>query len=63
MTFDEINEKTGFADGDLFTSAEDVRGYFTPRNLASIFGECALTTPQLQAMADEVILNKWHMSE
>ncbi len=63
MTFDEINEKTGFADGDLFTSAEEVRRYFTTHNLYSIFGECSLTASQLEVMAAEVIRNGWHMRE
>jgi hypothetical protein len=63
MTFDEINEKTGFADGDLFRSAEEVRKYFSPRNLTSMRGECTLTTPQLEAIAADVIANKWHMAE
>ncbi len=63
MTFDEINEKTGFADGDLFSNADEVRKFFTLQNLISLRGECTLTTMQLQAMASEVIANRWHMVE
>lgn len=63
MTFDEINEKTGFAEGDLFHSPEEVRRFFTIRNLISLRGECALTTRQLEAIATEVITNRWHMVE
>jgi predicted DNA-binding transcriptional regulator AlpA len=32
-TFDEINDATGFANGDMFESAEEVRAYFTRENM------------------------------
>jgi hypothetical protein len=33
QTFGEINDATGFANGDMFESAEQVREYFTLENM------------------------------
>lgn len=37
-TFSEINDATGFANGDLFASEAQVREYFTLPNMRDMFG-------------------------
>jgi hypothetical protein len=69
-TFSHINDVTGFANGDRFESAEQVRKYFTVKNLHAMVGrEQFLTdngedlTPSqatLDAWADMVIDHQWH---
>ena len=60
-TFDEINYRTGFANGEPFTDEAQVRAYFTPANQISMFGDDAVTVEQYLAMwADLVIANRWH---
>ncbi len=60
-TFDEINYRTGFANGEQFTDEDQVRAYFTPANQISMFGDDAVTVDQYLAMwADLVITNRWH---
>ena len=41
--FDEINNLTGFANGDKFSNDDEVRQYFTVENMLVMFGECHLT--------------------
>jgi len=57
----EIHYATGFDNGDLFRSAEEVRRYFTVTNITEMFGSCPYTQDELNAMADEVIAHRWHM--
>jgi hypothetical protein len=38
MTFTKINDTTGFATGDEFTSDEQVREYFTIESMRDMFG-------------------------
>ena len=63
-TFDQINDMTGFANGDMFGDEKEVRNYFslTSMRLMSFpWVECPYTKEQLDEMADEVIANHWHM--
>lgn len=63
-TFDEINDRTGFANGALFQTEAEVRAYFTTANMDSMFGseESDLDDDALSAMADDVIACRWHMA-
>ena len=66
----EISEYTGFDQGEEFRSAEQVRAYFTVKNLADLGlggsdegserDNHALTQDELDAMAETVISNRWH---
>src|SRR5690606_26358408 len=58
----EIHYATGFDNGDLFRSAEEVREYFTVANITEMFGSCPYTQAELNEMADEVIAHRWHMA-
>lgn len=60
MNFDEINGKTGFANGEKFTSYAQVMDYFTVENITMMFGECVLTPQELSEMGTLVIINKCH---
>jgi uncharacterized lipoprotein YajG len=61
MTFTEINDTTGFANGDKFTSDEQVREYFTTENMRGMLdGENTNTQDELNDMAETVIANRWH---
>lgn len=60
FNLDEINEQTGFANGDLFTDEQEVCAYFTEENILGIFGD----GPEqhiLDEMCSLVIKNRWHM--
>ena len=59
-TFTEINDSTGFANGDKFASADEVRAYFTVENMESMFGCVECTVDGLNEMADQVIAHGWH---
>lgn len=60
-TFDEINERTGFANGELFTDEAQVLAYFTAQNQLAMFGDDAVTIDShLTQWADLVIANRWH---
>ncbi len=60
--FDRINAATGYANGDRFTTAEQVRDYFTPEAQWEMFGPDAVTDPAtLAEWAELVIRNRWHM--
>jgi hypothetical protein len=62
--FDLIDSQTGFAAGDEFDSAADVRAYFTPDAQVAMFGADAVTdADKLDEWAREVIENAWHMSK
>lgn len=63
FNFAQINELTGFANGDKFTSTSQLRAYFTKENMVEMFGEQdakALTTRRLNMMLGVVMDNKWH---
>lgn len=62
--FDNINTFTGFAEGEPFTSEQQVRDYFTPENMRRLFGaDPNYPMParlQLIEWADAVINTGWH---
>lgn len=61
--FDVINGTTGFANGDEFTSPDQVRDYFTPAAQTDMFGLDAVTDADtLSGWAELVIKNGWHMA-
>lgn len=61
--FDTINDATGFANGTHFTTADEVREYFTPENMRSMFGDDAIVDDEkLTAWAEMAIANRWHMA-
>lgn len=60
-TFTEINERTGFANGEMFANEEQVLDYFTAQNQLAMFGDDAVTIDSyLTQWADLVIANRWH---
>lgn len=59
-TFTEINDATGFANGQKFTTEAQVKEYFTTANMSDMFGEPHPTQSELDAMVDLVIANWWH---
>jgi hypothetical protein len=64
-TFDNINDITGFANGDRFTTPEQVRQYFTREAMIEAFGphceESAIPTQEtLNSMAELVIVKQWN---
>ena len=63
MSFSEIDNNTGFASGDRFSSENEVRAYFTEQNLVNMMGgvESPVSQLDLDAMADVVVKNKWWM--
>ena len=64
MTHDEINDATGFANGDTFSNPAEVYAYFTPAAQVGMFGDEAVTdAATLLAWAEAVIDNDWHRSE
>jgi hypothetical protein len=61
ITFSEINDSTGFANGEKFTTQAQVRSYFTMSNMHEMFGpHCEVDESTLTDMADAVICEKWH---
>lgn len=61
-TFGQINEQTGFANGDKFANEQEVRDYFTPDAQIGCFADDAITDEEvLIDMANQVIANGWHM--
>ena len=63
MLFDYINEKTCFADGELFHTGLEVREYFTVDHMEYLFGTDHRTSKQeLDEMTEFVIQKKWHMA-
>lgn len=59
-TFSEINDATGFANGEKFTTEEQVKAYFTTQNMDDMFGAPHPTQSSLDEMAALVIANWWH---
>ena len=57
-----ISEATGFDNADEFDSEAQVSDYFTVAVQTGMFGECAWTQADLDAMAEAVIENGWHCS-
>jgi len=66
-TRQKISDDTGFDNGDMFEGADDVRRYFTVKNMQEIFGrlydENLQDQEDLDKMAATVIENKWHMND
>lgn len=61
MTRSQINDASGFDNGEQFGSPEEVRNYFTIDNLVNLFNEpCPFSQEQLNEMAEIVILNEWN---
>lgn len=61
-TFDQINDATGFANGDKWMTDEQIYDYFTTENMRRMFRDQAtLTQDELDEMAEAVIENRWHM--
>ena len=60
MTFDFINNKTGFANGEQFKNRREVRSYFTRNNMFEMFGELDISKQALAEMATLVIERRWH---
>ena len=55
MNTERLNS-TGYADGDIFSDAEMVRGYFTTETMREMFGsEADFSEAELAEMADYVI--------
>lgn len=62
--FGEINDYTGFANGELFESKEEIRKYFTRENMINCIDLPLSELPSqddLDEMADMVIEYRWHM--
>jgi hypothetical protein len=64
--FSEINDITGFANGEKFESAQEVRQYFTRRNMFEMLGwqtpaDQIPTQDDLDEMADIVIKHRFWM--
>ena len=67
LTENSINEQTAFAMGAEFENEQQVREYFTVDNMLAMFGsvgdDAAIwSQDELDAMADAVIANRWHMA-
>jgi len=61
-TFDQINDATGFANGDKWMTDEQIYDYFTTENMRRMFcDQATLTQDELDEMAEAVIENRWHM--
>lgn len=61
MDFQEINDKTGFANGDEFETEKQAREYFTVENMHVMFGsDYEIEQELLNEMAERVIDNQWH---
>ena len=62
--FFEINDRTGFANGDKFEDADAVRAYFQADAQRGMFGDgCVTDQDLLDEWAELVIENRWHMAE
>lgn len=60
-TFTEINDRTGFSNGEMFTNEAQVHAYFTPDAQRAMFGADAITDDRiLNDCADMVLANRWH---
>jgi hypothetical protein len=65
LTENEIDDRTAFAQGDEFANEADVRAYFTVTAMVQMFGRDPGYVPpsqgDLDAWANAVIANRWHM--
>ena len=61
LSFTQINEATGFAEGDLFGTPAEVREYFSAANLRKR-GFAPTDQKTLDDYAREVIGHGWHMA-
>ena len=60
LNFDEINDITGFANGEMFRTENEVREYFTPESIAEMFGSCEMGVTELHYIGEKVLNNEWH---
>lgn len=60
-TFAQIDEATGFARGEPFTTPDEVRGFFTVANLAKR-GYLEHDQCTLDEYAHDVVTHGWHMA-
>jgi hypothetical protein len=64
MINDEIDNATGYANGDLFKNAQEVREYFTVAVQREMFREDAVTDQeQLDEWAEWVVEHESHMTK
>ncbi len=67
FSFDAVNDKTGFANGEKWESEQEVREYFTVTNMVAMFDGGLDDYPDLtnqdllDQMAASVIEHGWHM--
>jgi len=60
-SLDVVSDMTGYDAGDRFSSPEDVRAYFQPREHLRMFGRQAVTAPDLlREWAETVIARRSH---
>jgi len=61
LNFSTVNDQTGFANGEMFQSASQVRQYFSVDEQRVIFGDQAIADEALlDRMAQTVIVGRWH---
>ena len=61
FNIDQINDATGFANGEEFSSLQELRTYFTPESQRQIFGDDAETdTEVLDAWSETVASERFH---
>ena len=61
LNIHEINDQTGYADGEKFTNEKSVKQYFTVENMRDMQFENELSQSKLDEMAEFVIDNHSHM--
>lgn len=63
MTLTELDDQTGYGNGDEYDSAVEVRDYFTVKAQREIFGFDAIDDQDLlDEMAEKVFLFRYHFS-
>lgn len=64
MIFDYLNDRTGFAEGELFENEKELKAYFTVGNVKAKFGaDYEITQAELDEMVGLAISNKWHLKK
>jgi hypothetical protein len=59
-----VNDRSGFADGDLFESEKELRVYFTVGYVKAKFvTDYEITQAELDEMVGLAISNKWHLKK
>lgn len=62
-TRQQISDATGFDQGELFETDEQVREYMTVKNLRAMFGTAGVRQRELDRMAAAVIAQRWHYED